>query len=57
MAPRTGRPPAEKPRDYVFQMRLNEDERAAFEEAAEKAGKPMATWGREELTALTKRKR
>ena len=46
-----GRPPLPKgeARETVFTLRVTEAERAAFVEAAERAGKPVTAWARETL--------
>jgi hypothetical protein len=50
-----GRPPL--PKGEVrnqFPMRLSEDERAAVEAAAQKAGQPVTTWARGVLMAAAR---
>lgn len=44
-----GRPKKETPLDEYIELRVSEDEKQAFRDAAERAGIPLATWARERL--------
>jgi hypothetical protein len=57
MEKRMGRPPLEpgEVKDQVYQLRMTADERAAYEAAAKRAGKPLSKWIREKLNRAAKR--
>jgi predicted HicB family RNase H-like nuclease len=43
------KPPAKQPKGYAMQVRLNDEEGAAFESAAKLAGVSLSAWVRERL--------
>lgn len=47
MSPRLGRPPSDNPRRNLVNLRLTDDELAAFRAAAEDAGVQLGVWVRE----------
>lgn len=44
-----GRPKKEKTLDEYIELRVSDDEKQAFRDAADRAGIPLATWARERL--------
>jgi antitoxin component of RelBE/YafQ-DinJ toxin-antitoxin module len=50
-----GRPKKQNPLDEYIELRVSEDEKQAFRDAAERAGLPMATWIRVRLRKVAAR--
>ncbi|HEV2491689.1 MAG TPA: hypothetical protein VG204_01305 [Terriglobia bacterium] len=44
-----GRPKKDNPLAEYIELRVTEDEKQAFKDAADRSGIPMATWARERL--------
>lgn len=44
-----GRPKKDNPLAEYIELRVTEDEKRAFKDAADRSGIPMATWARERL--------
>lgn len=50
-----GRPKKINPLEEYIELRVSEDEKQAFRDAAERAGLPLATWARERLRRIATR--
>jgi hypothetical protein len=57
MAKKMGRPTINPkgPLGRVLQIRLTDEEREAYQKAAEKAGEPISAWIRDQLAKAAKR--
>lgn len=50
-----GRPKKENPLEEYIELRVSEDEKQAFRDAAERSGLPLATWARQGLRRIATR--